>query len=818
LKRLARLLKRVLTLGGIGLIVTYVALFLAPLPAPPPVGAVPESTKILDREGRLLYDSAGPGDAHHTDVPLAEIPLPLRQAIIATEDASFYSNPGIDLKAIGRAAVTDLLAGGPRQGGSTITQQLVRNLYFDSRERSSANPLRKLNEIVLALRLDRSMSKDQILEQYLNRIYFGNLAYGVEAASRTYFAKSARDLDVAESALLAGLPQAPANYDPFTQMDAAKARQRIVLDRMSAEGYISAEEASAAFAEPLSISRQPFPMRAPHFTAWVIEQLPGLIGEDAVAGGDLRVYTSLDLDLQDSAQAVVARHVGELKDRNVSNGAVVAVDPRTGEILAMVGSADYYNDSIDGAVNMALAERQPGSSIKPILYSAALEDGFTPASPLLDVPTTLPDRHGNPYSPNNYDSTFHGVVPLREALASSYNVPAVRVLASVGIDRVVELGRRLGITSFKDPSRYDLSLTLGGGEVRLLDLTVAYAGLASGGQRVNPVAILRVENGKGDVIYGAPQGSREQVVSGDTAYLIGDILSDNDARAPTFGLDSPLKLSRPAAAKTGTTSEFRDNWTVGFTQELAVGVWVGNADNTAMRRVSGIDGAAPIWHDVMEAGLQGVTPVPLSTPAGIRTLAVCVPSGLLPTPYCPRQRIEKFSAGTEPVKSDDYYRPVAVCGSSGASVSSDAACPGGAVEKVYAFVPIEAVPWARAAGVPLPPVPPYTSGAATVHAPENSATGCAGVSLVSPANAAVFRLSREIRVGDQMLRIEALPSCPVRDVEFYVDQTVVGSAQDAPYKVDWQLTEGVHEIRARTIDADNREAWTQKASVTVLSP
>src|SRR3990172_6890563 len=325
--RLARLLKRSLVLGAIGVAVANAALYLAPLPAPPAASPPPEAVKILDREGRLLYDSAGPGDVHYTYVPLQEMPERLKHAVVATEDASFYSNPGIDLRAIARAALTDLRLREARQGGSTITQQLARNLYFAPEERSSASPLRKISEVALALRLDRSMSKDEILEQYLNRVYLGNLAYGAEAASRTYFGKSVRDLDLAESALLAGLPQSPADYDPFTQIEAARFRQRTVLARMVDEGYLTAAEAEAASVEPLALNKTPFPMRAPHFVAWVREQLQRLVGEEALARGGLRVYTSLDLDLQQSAQAAVAWHVGELKDRNVTDGASVAIHP-----------------------------------------------------------------------------------------------------------------------------------------------------------------------------------------------------------------------------------------------------------------------------------------------------------------------------------------------------------------------------------------------------------------------------------------------------------------------------------------------------------
>jgi len=817
----ARLLYLGVTCGAVLALLGYVALYLAPLPAPPAPPPLPESTKILDREGRLLYDSAGPADAHYTYIPLQQIPAFLKQAVIATEDASFYSHPGIDLRAIMRAAFTDVRHLEVRSGGSTITQQLARNLYFDPEERTATNPLRKVREVVLSLRLDRALSKDEILEQYLNRAYFGNLAWGVEAASRTYFGKSARDLDLAESALLAGLLQSPTAYDPFTRMDAAKARQRIVLRRMATEGYITPTEADAAWAEPLAVNATPFPIEAPHFVAWVLNRLPGLIGEDSFARGDLRVYTSLDLDLQRSAQAAVAWHVGTLQDRNVTNGAVVAIDPATGEVLAMVGSADYFDADIDGAVNMALAERQPGSSIKPIIYATALESGFTPATPLLDVPTSLKTRQGQPYAPNNYDSTFRGVVPLREALASSYNVPAVRVLATVGVDRALEMGRRLGITTFRDPSRYDLSLALGGGEVTLLDLTAVYTAFAAGGTRVDPIIVVRVEDSAGNLLYQAPAPARELVISAQTAYLISDILSDNNARAPSFGLNSSLRLQHPAAAKTGTTSDFRDNWTLGYTPDLAVGVWVGNADNSPMRNVSGVDGAAPIWRDVMEKALLGKPPKGFPEPKGIERVQVCLPSGLLPTPHCQRQRLEVFAAGTAPTLRDDYYRVVLVCDATGEAVPPGHACPGSISERVYAFVPLEAIPWAREAGIALPPLPPY-SAAAMVRfpggGPQAVEPGQTPLHLVSPADGAVLHLSRELRPEEQALRIETLPAAAVRYVELYVDGALIGRADTAPYRTSWQLVEGRHEIRARAVDLGGNETWSGTTRVTVLPP
>jgi len=821
MSRPARLLRRSIICGGVVALLVYAALYLAPLPGAPAARPLPESTKILDREGRVLYDSAGPADAHHTYVPLGQMPAHLKQAFIATEDASFYSHPGVDVRAVVRAALTNLRYGELQSGGSTITQQLARNLYFEPAERSSKNPLRKIREAVLALRLDRSLSKDEILEEFLNRVYFGNLAYGVEAAAHTYFGRSARDLDLAESALLAGLLQSPAAYDPLTRMEAAKARQWTVLTRMLDEGYITRKEADAAWAEPLALNPTPFPIEAPHFVAWVRDQLPGLVGEEAVARGDLRVYTSLDLDLQRSAQAALAWHVGELRDHSVTNGGVVAIEPATGHVLAMVGSADYFDADIDGAVNMTLAQRQPGSAIKPVVYAAALEAGFTAASPILDVPTSLKTRRGELYAPNNYDVTFHGVVPLREALASSYNVPAVRVLAAIGVDRAFEMGQRLGLTTFRDPSRYDLSLTLGGSEVRLLDLTAAFAAFAVGGTRVDPRAVLRIEDSAGDVLYEAPPPRRERVVSPQTAYLISDILSDNQARAPTFGLHSPLQLDRPAAAKTGTTSDFRDNWTVGYTPDLAVGVWVGNADGSPMRNVSGVDGAAPVWRDVMQTALKGTPPKEFQEPEGIEQVLVCLPSGLLPTPYCQRQRLEVFAAGTAPTDDDNYYRPLVICDATGEVVTpGESACAGSVSERVFAFVPPEAIPWAREAGVALPPLPPYSPTAVRFPAGLAQAVdaGQTALRLVSPADGTVLHLSRELRLEEQALRIEALPTTAVQYVEVYVDGTPIGRPGATPYRVWWQLSAGDHEVRARALDLAGKETWSGTARVTVLPP
>jgi 1A family penicillin-binding protein len=809
--RLRRLATRGLVAAGSAAILGYAALHYAPLPAAPAPPPAPESTKILDRDGRVLYDATGPDGAHFTRLRLDEIPVSLREAVIATEDASFYGNSGVSLRGVVRAAFTDLVHRDTRSGGSTITQQLARNLYFDQKERSSNSASRKMRETMLALRLDRSYTKDEILELYLNRVYFGNLAHGIEAASRTYFGKSARDLDLAESAMLAGLLQSPSDYDPFARPEAAAARQHTVLGRMVDEGYLTADEAAAAIAEPLAYNTTPFPIAAPHFVAWIRDQLPTLVGDEALARG-VRVTTSLDLGLQQTAQQALVHQIGRLTDHHVTNGAVVVIDPTTGQVLAMVGSADYFDASIDGAYNAAVAERQPGSAIKPVIYAAALEAGFATSTPLLDVPTTVRTGQGDAYTPSNYDLTFHGVVPLREALASSYNVPAVRTLASVGVDRTVDLARRFGLMTLRDPARYDLSLALGGGEVRLLDLTSAYAALAAGGTRLAPVSVLRIEDAEGNLLYDAPAPTPERVVSAETAYLLSDVLSDNDARAPAFGVDSVLRLSRPAAVKTGTTTDFRDNWTVGYTPDVAVGVWVGNADNSPMLGVSGVDGAAPVWRDVMETALASRAARGFVEPPGMERVSVCLPSGLLPTAQCARQRMELFAAGTAPTEHDDYYRALRVCEVTGA-ISDAAACPGTVRERVFAFVPVEAIPWAREAGVALPPVPPYSAASGY-----SQFAGGDTLKIVSPADGVALRISRDVRTEDQRLRVEAQPTGAVRYIELYIDARLVGRADTVPYRASWQLVAGEHVVRARAVDAAGNEVWSEAVRFSVWPP
>jgi len=781
------------------------------------------ATQILDRNGRVLYEILDPATGLHRSIPLDEIPLRLRQATIATEDATFYANPGVDIWAIARAAWINLRGGEVLAGGSTITQQVARILLLSPAERSQRTLLRKLKESLLAYRLARHLSKDQVLELYLNQVYYGNLAYGVEAASQAYFGKPARELDLAESALLAGLPQSPAAYNPLTNLAAAKERQRVVLGLMVKQGYISEEQAAEAEGEVLHFAASPFPIAAPHFVMYVRERLAAMLPEDVLRQGGLRVYTTLDLDAQRAAEDAVRRHLQKLAERkpgqpdhHVRNAAVVALAPQTGDILAMVGSPDYFSAEIDGAVNAALALRQPGSAIKPITYAAAFARDYSPATMLVDTREAFTTREGDPYVPMNYDLRFHGPVLLRQALACSYNLVAVKVLQHVGIEGLIETARSLGITSLDDSNRWGLALTLGGGEVSLLELTQAYAAFANGGQVVRARAILRVEDAQGRVLAAWEPSPPRQGVSPQVAFLISDVLSDNTARAPAFGEDSPLRLSRPAAAKTGTTTDWRDNWTVGYTPNLAVGVWVGNADNSPMRDVSGITGAAPIWHDVMETLLRGMPTVDFTPPEGLVRVEICADSGLLPNPDCPHRRLEWFIQGKEPTRVCDWHRAVPIDRLSGLVAGPN--CPPEFVERrVFTFWPAEALDWVRAQGLPEPPVAtcPLHAGGQAAEIP-----GAQGLALVSPDPNGVYRVSAALPAHVQALELSARPlgSAGLNGVTFYVDGAVVGRAADPPYRVMWPMEPGAHVAWAEAALPNGGTVVSEVRRFTVLAP
>jgi penicillin-binding protein 1C len=644
-----------------------------------------ETTRIFDRNGNLLYEILDPSAGRRTFITLDKVSPYMVAATIATEDKSFYSHPGFDWTAIARAFWQNFRGGGTISGASTITQQLARGLLFSPEERTEQSYIRKVREALLAAELTRRYTKDQILELYLNEFYYGNLAYGVEAASETYFDITADKLDLAQASFLAGLPQAPSIYDVYHDREAVRERQKQVLTLMyeasNEQGCIfvsnspqricvdspAAVEAYTAF-ENYQFHPPDVLIKYPHWVNYVRSILESQFDTQTIYRSGFSVYTTLDPALQDEAEKLVKQQIDSLTEYNAKNGALVAIRPNTGEILAMVGSADFYNDAIDGQVNMATSPtRQPGSSIKPITYIAAFEKGWTPATLIWDVPTEFPPSGDPndprpPYVPVNYDGRFHGPVTVRSALANSYNIPAVKALQFAGIyddpniqneDGMVSIAEKLGISSLTRPD-YGLSLTLGGGEVSLLEMTGAYSVIANGGSRLAPSSISRILDHKGNIVFESQPTSGEQVIRPEHAFLITSILSDNDARTPMFGSDSVLNLPFPAAVKTGTSNDYRDNWTLGYTPDLAVGVWVGNADYTPMENISGVTGAAPIWSEFIQSALQkmnGGNPTAFNKPSGIVDRVICSISGTEPSQWCPDQRSEYFAFDQLPLPS-----------------------------------------------------------------------------------------------------------------------------------------------------------------------
>lgn len=811
--------------------------------------AAAPSTHIYDRNGRLLYEILDPHGGAHTPVPLDRIPRACINATIATEDASFYSNPGVDFRAILRALWINLRGGEILSGGSTITQQLARNLLLSPEERRQVTLERKLRESILAWRIARRYSKDEILTLYLNETYYGNLAYGIEAAARTYFAKSVAELDLAECALLAGLPQSPATYNPLENPGAAQARQRVVLGLMVRHGYISQEEADLAAGEKLGFASTPFPIAAPHWVMFVWGQLEREFGREALYTRGLRVYTTLDLDMQEAIERIVRYRLAQLTEvregqppRNVRNAAVVVLDPRTGEVLAMVGSPNYFDPRISGAVNGALALRQPGSAIKPITYAAAFDPTgpapLTAATMMVDVRTAFLTREGEPYVPVNYDRVWHGPVLLRRALASSYNLIAVKVLDHVGLERMIALARQLGITTFDDADRFGLALTLGGGEVRLLELTAAYGAFANGGYRVEPITIARIEDSEGRILKARSGGPRERVLDERVAYLVSDILSDNYARAPAFGENSALNLTRPAAVKTGTTTDWRDNWTVGYTPDLVVGVWAGNADNEPMYNVTGVTGAAPIWHDVMETLLKGRPVREFIEPPGMVRVEVCADSGLLPVQEsegegkqqvrCPHTIWELFIEGTQPTRMDDWHWEYTLDVRNGLLAGPD--CPAEfTVRERYTRYPAEAQEWARWQGIPQPPRE-YSPLCPDWQAGEQGGREAGGqgdsplhprastpLLITSPDPNARYRLSPATPASAQRLLVAVRPAegVTLREVTLLVNGTPLATLTAPPYQALWPMALGRHTFTAVGVDVEGKPVWGNRVIIEV---
>lgn len=654
----------------------------------------PISTQILDRNDKLIYEIYA--DQRRTLVKLDELPTHLKAATIAIEDKDFYHHIGFSPQGIARAFYNTFFQR-RLQGGSTITQQLVKNTLLTP-ERTL---LRKIHEFYLALALELFYSKDKILELYLNQVPYGGTAWGIQAASLTYFGKDAKDLTLPEAALIAGLPAAPTRFSPFgVNPQLAKDRQIAVLRRMVEDGYITQEESDKAVAEELHF-RKPEGAVGIHFALWVKEQLVEEYGQRSVEQGGLRVKTTLDLDIQREAEEIVKTEVDSLRRQKVRNGAALVTSPATGEILAMVGSKDYFAQDEDGKVNVTLANRQPGSSIKPINYALGLTNRrVTTASIILDTPTCF-QVPGQPlYCPDNYDNAYTGATQLRFALGNSRNITAVRMLAANGLPEFITFARRMGLTTLVDPARYGLSLTLGGGEVKMTDMATAFGVFANLGIKQELISVIEVKDWEGKILKEKTGEIGARIVPLEVAFLISHILADNNARSATFGATSFLNVSGhpEVSVKTGTTNDRRDNWTIGYTKDAVVTAWVGNNDNTPMGgAVSGVSGASPIWNRITkftldriekgqvaglgESSIEHKHPIPV-VPEGVNGISVCAQTGGSPTqttivvqpapsPDSPEQppivveegcptRLEYFIEGTQPQGSNVERRGVHV--------------------------------------------------------------------------------------------------------------------------------------------------------------
>lgn len=591
------------------------------------------TTKILDRHGVLLYEIYA--DQNRTPLSLADIPKSVKDATIAIEDRDFYTHQGISPRGIMRA-LREIVLHNRIQGGSTITQQLIKSALLSP----DVKVTRKIKEVILAFWAERLYTKNQILEMYLNQVPYGGTAWGVEAASQTYFGKSVKDLSLAEAALLAGLPAAPTEYSPFgSHPEKAIERQKAVLRRMVEDRYITESEEKKARDESIQYAQLRTAIRAPHFVMYVKNLLEREYGPRMVEQGGLQIKTSLDINIQEYAEEIVQNHIQSLIPLRVGNGAALITNPSTGEILAMVGSKNYFDVIADGNVNVTTSLRQPGSSIKVVNYAAALENGFTAASILDDSPIVYRTAGSPPYTPVNYDGKFHGPTPLRYALANSYNIPAVKVLSKIGVQTMIDTGRRMGITSWENEERYGLSLTLGGGDVTMLEMAQVFGTLANEGKRAGLNPILEVTDYTGRVILQNRPKMPEQAIKKETAWILSNILSDNTARIAAFGPNSQLVIpNKVVSVKTGTSNDKRDNWTIGYTPSYVVSVWVGNNDNSPMnpQLTSGVTGAAPIWHDIMSELLKNKS---IETPNK--------PESIISVP-CYFGRPEYFEHGTQP--------------------------------------------------------------------------------------------------------------------------------------------------------------------------
>jgi 1A family penicillin-binding protein len=766
--------------------------------------AVPESTKIYDRTGKtIIYEVHG--EKKRTLVNLEDISNFAKWATITTEDKDFYRHQGFDLKGIIRALIFDVLRGGKVQGGSTITQQLIKNSILTN-ERTF---VRKIKELILAYRIEKKFSKDEILKMYFNEVPYGSVIYGIEATSQAFFGKSAKDLDLAEGAVLAVIPRATTYYSPFgTHTDELFARQKTILDQMAEEGYITKAEAEEAKNKKIEFLGKKEGLMAPHFIMYVKELLAQEYGEKMVEEGGLKVYTTLDLYKQKIAEEAIKDGVKKNEKFKAYNAALVALDPKTGEILAMVGSKDYFADPLpegctpgkncqfEPNVNVTLRSRQPGSSFKPIVYAAAFKKGYTSETILFDVETVFKTEIGKDYIPHNYDGEEHGPVTIRKALAGSLNIPAVKTIYLTGTENVLNLAEEMGYSTFKDRSRFGLSLVLGGGEVKLLEHVYAFGAFAREGELHETVAILKVLDKNGKILE-EHRDQKKKILDEEICRQINSILSDNEARSFIFGAQNYLTLGeRPVAAKTGTTNDYRDAWTIGYTPSIAAGVWVGNNDNSEMKR--GADGsmvAAPIWNAFMGKVLgntpieQFKPPLPLAVEKPILrgivpsevTVKIDRASGKLATPLTPLSFTQEKTYRSD-LHSILYYVD---------KNNPQGPAPEHPEEDLQYVTWEEGVKkWAEKQGYAVENPPIFYDD---LHIPQNQPN----ITITNPLAGMTF-------IGPTMdIRVDTNAARGVSRVEYYLDNQLIGVSRFSPFNLFYTIAgfeNGFHALKAIAYD------------------
>jgi penicillin-binding protein 1C len=766
-------------ISAAGLIV-LLGSFFVPIPQPALSPLPVESLRITDRDGVVLREMLSSEKGRACWLNKGDVPRMLFSATIAAEDERFYQHPGVDPIAIVRAVYQNVRHLHVVSGGSTITQQVIRNIYHLPR-----NIMGKMSEAWLAMRLERTIPKEDILLQYINRISYGNGTFGIEAASQLYFDKPARYLSLAETAFLTGLPNSPSLSNPYRSMARAQRRETFILAQMLGKNFISRQEYDQAINEPIRISEVDRKIRAPHFTEMAMR--------DAGTGGThnlTEIRTTLDYELQKTVELMLQGHIASLKQHRVTNGAVVVLDNASGDVLALAGSVNFFDSTRAGQVNGALALRQPGSALKPFLYSLGLESGLTAADIIPDIPFST-SVAGEAFAPENYDRKFHGPVRLRTALACSYNVPAVRVADHVGVDALLKRLREFGFASLSQPpSFYGLALALGDGEVSLYELTQAYATLARGGISKPARTVLGLRSLSGELQTEPQSGQGKSVISPQIAYILTSILSDHAARTPAFGFNSAVDLPFPCAAKTGTSKDYRDNWTVGYTPTYTVGVWVGNFDGNPMQTVSGITGAGPIFRDIMLSLEERSGSSDFPMPPGIVVSDICPRSGEQPQSHCPGVMREVFLDGTQPKSKCTVHRLVFIDSRNGRSI--DAGTPRRFIRTkvVERFPPIFDA-WVEGRGTEELPFSRNESTSADV---ESMPMARKEFDITFPEDGAVLKIDPILRREFQKITIAAAVSVSHRNVKLLVDGKPFADMSDSK-TASWTLSEGQHQLK-----------------------